>query len=66
MTGMGSENELVSISFWKTRQDAEAYHQNTYPRLIALLTPHITHPPTVRNYDVVTSTIHKIAAGKAA
>lgn len=61
-----SGNQLVSITFWKTRQDAETYHQNTYPRLISLLTSHITHPPTIRTYEVLNSTAHKIAAGKAA
>ena len=66
VTGTDNSNHLVSISFWKTRQDADSYHQNTYPRLQNLLNPHITHPPSIRTFDVVTSTVHKIAAGKAA
>jgi quinol monooxygenase YgiN len=66
LTSPENGNQLLSITFWKTRQDADTYHQNTYPRLLSLLNPHITHPPTIRTYDVVTSTVHKIAAGKAA
>ena len=66
LTSTENTNQLLSISFWNTRQDAETYTQNTFPRLTSLLMSHITHPPTVRTFDVATSTGHKIAAGKAA
>jgi quinol monooxygenase YgiN len=61
-----NSHQMVSITFWKTRQDAETYHQHTYPRLISLVSSYLTHPPTIRTYEVSTSTVHKIAAGKAA
>jgi quinol monooxygenase YgiN len=66
MTGSDNSNQLLSVTLWKTQKDEESYHQNTYPRLLSLLNPHITHPPSIRTYEVVTSTVHKIAAGKAA
>ncbi len=57
---------FLSISFWQTKREAETYHKNVYPRLIGLVTEHLSGRPEVREYNVDVSTFHKIAAGKAA
>jgi heme-degrading monooxygenase HmoA len=59
------QNTLLSITFWHTRNEAERYHKDVFPTLINTLTQAITHH-TVRTFNVEASTVHKIAAGKAA
>ena len=57
---------MVAISFWKTREDAERYHRETFPRVHDLLKPVLKSQPQVETYNVQDSTAHRIAAGKAA
>jgi len=57
---------MVAISFWKTREDAERYHRETFPRVQDIIKPALKNPPKVETYNVEDSTIHRIAAGKAA
>ena len=59
-------DRLLALSFWKTREDAERYHREQYPKINEMLQPVLKTEPNFRTFDVHTSTGHKIAAGKAA
>ena len=67
--GLVSEHDterMVAISFWKTREDAERYHRDTFPRVQDIVKPYLKGSMKVETYNVEESTIHRIAAGKAA
>jgi quinol monooxygenase YgiN len=57
---------LVAISFWKNKDDAERYQRETFPKVADILKAVLKSPPKVETYNVEDSTIHRIAAGKAA
>lgn len=57
---------LIAISFWKTREDAERYHRETFPHIQDMIKSALRTSPKVETYNVEDSTIHRIAAGKAA
>jgi len=59
-------DSILAISFWKSRGDAEKYHRENFSRVTEIITSLIEGAPQVRTFDVEQSTIHKIAAGKAA
>jgi heme-degrading monooxygenase HmoA len=60
------QERLVAISFWKTKEDAERYQRETFPRVADILKPLLKTTPKVETYNVEDSTIHRIAAGRAA
>ena len=59
-------NQVIALSFWKTPEDAERYNREQF----ATITDSIQHltetTPTVKTFDVDTSTAHRVAEGKAA
>ena len=57
--------EVVGISLWDQKQDAEAYQRTTYPEVQKLLSKVIEGAPQVRTYEVSLSTIHKLTAQHA-
>jgi hypothetical protein len=57
---------VLGISFWKTKEDAERYSREQFPKVNEILADLIETTPMVRTVHVHTSTPHKIAAGKAA
>ena len=57
---------VLALSFWQSEADATRYHTEQYPTITNILNPLIETNPTVATFNVDTSTIHKIAAGKAA
>jgi heme-degrading monooxygenase HmoA len=59
-------NRVLALSFWKTREDAERYQREQYPKIQETLKHLLETEPVVRTFEVHTSTSHKIAAGKAA
>jgi len=59
-------DRVLALSFWKTREDADRYHQEQYNNVRENLQHLIDAEPIIRTFDVHTSTRHKIAAGKAA
>jgi heme-degrading monooxygenase HmoA len=61
-----NEQRLVAISFWRTKEDAERYHRETFPRVLDIIKPALQSQPKVETYNVEDSSIHRIAAGKAA
>ena len=58
--------QVLALSFWRNREDAERYSREQYPRIASILQPVLTHDPTVSTFEVTHSVSHKIAAGKAA
>ena len=59
-------NRVVSVSFWKRREDAEQYHQQQYAGIRDMVRTLLEAEPVIRTFNVNSSTTHKIAAGKAA
>jgi quinol monooxygenase YgiN len=59
-------NHLLALSFWKTREDAEHYNHNQFPKIRDMMQDVLASPPVVETYDVDTSTPHRITSGKAA
>ena len=55
-------SEVVGISLWDQKEDAEAHNRTAYPEVQKLLTKVIEGTLRVQTYEVSTSTIHKVAA----
>ena len=68
ITLISDENpdQITAISFWKTREDAERYQRETFPKVNDLIRNNIEGTPQVSTFDVEYSSVHKIASGKAA
>lgn len=66
LTSDQEPSRLLSLSFWKSREDAERYEREQYQKIVQILSPVLETPPVVRTFQVFTSTQHKIAAGRAA
>lgn len=57
-----SENKpdkMISITLWKTKNDAENYHRNEFPKITEMLKPYMKGTPIIENYTVEYSTVHK-------
>jgi heme-degrading monooxygenase HmoA len=63
--GPGGAN-VTAISLWENRNDAEAYNADTYPEVLKKMARFIKGKPKVDTFDVVTSTLHRIAVHAAA
>jgi heme-degrading monooxygenase HmoA len=61
-----ASDRVLSLSFWNSKEDAERYHREQYPRVSELLKHLLEAEPVIRTFEVHTSTAHRIAAGKAA
>ena len=59
-------NRVLAISFWNTREDAERYHREQYPKIQEMLKNLLETEPLIRTFEVHSSTTHRIVAGKAA
>ncbi|HET8888011.1 MAG TPA: antibiotic biosynthesis monooxygenase [Candidatus Angelobacter sp.] len=59
-------NRVLAISFWKSKEHADAYQREQFSRVTNTISNLIEGAPQVRTFEVETSTLHKIAAGKAA
>ena len=58
--------EAVGISFWDQKEYADDYNNRAYQDVRRVLAEWIEGPVQVRNYEVSTSTFHKITARRAA
>ncbi|HZJ55846.1 MAG TPA: antibiotic biosynthesis monooxygenase [Myxococcaceae bacterium] len=54
--------EAYAISFWESKEKAEAYGSTAYPQVLTALAKVIDGTPELQGYEVSNSTIHKIAA----
>jgi heme-degrading monooxygenase HmoA len=50
--------DVVSISIWDSREDAEKYARSTYPQVLRILEPFIEGTPRVGEYQLGYSTLH--------
>ena len=57
---------ILGLSFWNSKEDAERYHREHFPKIQEMLQPMLETEPVIRTFDVHTSTTHRIASGKAA
>jgi len=57
--------EVMGISLWDQKQDAEAYQRTTYPEVQKLLSKVIEGTPQVQTYEVSLSTVHRLTAQHA-
>jgi heme-degrading monooxygenase HmoA len=54
--------EVHVFSLWETAEDAEAYQRRAYPAMAKGMASLIEGVPRIQTYEVLNSTIHKIAA----
>ena len=54
--------EAIAISFWQSRENAEAYSRTGYQEELNALGKLVEGTPQLQTYEVSNSTIHKIAA----
>lgn len=54
--------EVVAISFWQTKEKAEAYSRTGYPEVLKALSKVVEGTPQLQSYEVSNSTFHHIAA----
>jgi heme-degrading monooxygenase HmoA len=59
-------DRVLALSFWKTREDAERYHREQFKKISEMLGYLFQTEPTIRTFDVHTSSGLKIVAGRAA
>jgi hypothetical protein len=53
--------DVIAISMWDNRADAEAYNTNTYPEVLKSFARIIDGTPKVQTFEAVTSTFRKVA-----
>jgi len=58
-------NEVVGISFWDRKEDAELYNRENYPEILKTLSKVVEGTPRVELFEVANSTSHRIAAKAA-
>jgi hypothetical protein len=51
--------DVIAISLWENKHDADTYNTNTYPQVLKTLAKFIEGTPQVHTFDVVTSTLHQ-------
>jgi heme-degrading monooxygenase HmoA len=61
-----SGTEAFAISLWDKAENAEAYNRASYPEVTKILATVVEGAPQVETFNVVNSTLHKIAAAAAA
>jgi heme-degrading monooxygenase HmoA len=66
LTSDTEPNRIIGLSFWNSKEDAERYHREGYPKVNEILSPLLESAPVIRIFNVHTSTTHRIVAGKAA
>ena len=59
-------SEAIAISFWDTKEAADAYSESAYPEVLKALSNLVEGTPRVGTAEVATSTFHKLAAAKTA
>jgi hypothetical protein len=53
--------DVIAISLWESKANAEAYNTNTYPEVLKKFARMIDGTPKVQSFEAVTSTFHEVA-----
>jgi hypothetical protein len=53
--------DVIAISLWESKGNAEAYNTTTYPEVLKTLARMIDGTPKVQTFEAVTSTFHNVA-----
>ena len=53
--------DVITISLWESKANAEAYNSNTYPEVLKTLARMLDGTPKVQTFEAVTSTFHNVA-----
>jgi quinol monooxygenase YgiN len=51
--------DVVAISIWKTKEDADNYARTAYPKVLRMLESLIEKQPEVEEYQLAYSTLHR-------
>src|SRR3954465_6071406 len=54
-------NNVVAISLWNSKDEAETYNTAGYPEVLKLLSKTVEGTPSVRTFEVISSTLHKLS-----
>ena len=54
--------DVIAITLWENKADAEAYNTNTYPEVLKTFARVIDGTPKIQTFEAVTSTFHKNVA----
>ncbi len=54
--------EVIGISLWDQREDADAYSRRVYPAVLKALADVMEGTPRIQIYEVANSTFHVLAA----
>ncbi len=49
------EDKVFTISLWTTKQDADRYEREFYPKVVDILKPFLTTPVVVNHYNLETT-----------
>ena len=55
-------SEVLAISIWETKENAEAYNRTGYPEILKILAKVVEGTPKVETFELSNSTLHKLAA----
>jgi heme-degrading monooxygenase HmoA len=55
-------SEVVAISFWETKENCETYNRTGYPEVLKIVSKFVEGTPKVENFELLSSTLHKLAA----
>ncbi|MFZ0864409.1 MAG: hypothetical protein WCA27_14280 [Candidatus Sulfotelmatobacter sp.] len=53
--------DVIAISLWDSKANAEAYNANTYPEVLKTFARMIDGTPKVQTFEAITSTFHNVA-----
>jgi hypothetical protein len=57
-----SSLDVIAISLWENKANADGYNTNTYPEVLRSLASMIDGTPKVQTFEAVTSTFHNVLA----
>jgi heme-degrading monooxygenase HmoA len=55
-------SEVLAISFWETKENCETYNRTGYPEVLKIVSKFVEGTPKVETFELLTSTLHKLAA----
>jgi heme-degrading monooxygenase HmoA len=58
--------EVLAISLWDQKENAQAYHSTGYPQALKIVGKLLEETPHVRTFNVVSATLEKVAPRVAA